>query len=151
AFEETYGITYPSMPDPDAEIMYSLRGQVAPNAVPSTLVIDQEGRVAARISGAADPSVLRAMIDKVGAEAAPTTSEPPARPRHWPAPCSRRSPSRREPDWSPSSPRACCPWGPATSATSPGSPARAPPALGGSAPGPPPGACPPAAPCSSPP
>ncbi|AXK45841.1 TlpA family protein disulfide reductase [Brachybacterium saurashtrense] len=65
AFEETYGITYPSMPDADAEIMYALRGQVAPNAVPSTLVLDREGRVAARISGAADPSVLRAMIDAV--------------------------------------------------------------------------------------
>ena len=48
--------------------MYSLRGQVAPNAVPSTLVIDREGRVAARISGAADPSVLRAMLDAVVAE-----------------------------------------------------------------------------------
>ena len=65
AFEETYSITYSSMPDPDAEIMYSLRGQVAPNAVPSTLVLDREGRVAARVSGAADPSVLRAMIDRV--------------------------------------------------------------------------------------
>lgn len=68
AFEESYGITYPSLPDPDAEIMFALRGQVAPNAVPSTLVIDREGRVAARISGAADPSVLRAMIDTVVAE-----------------------------------------------------------------------------------
>jgi len=68
AFEETYGITYPSMPDLDAEIMYSLRGLVAPNAVPSTLVIDREGRVAARISGAADPSTLRSMIDAVIAE-----------------------------------------------------------------------------------
>lgn len=68
AFEEKYSITYPSMPDVDAEIMYSLRGQVAPNAVPSTLVMDREGRVAARVSGAADPSVLRAMIDTVIAE-----------------------------------------------------------------------------------
>ena len=68
AFEESYGITYPSLPDPDATIMYALRGQVAPNAVPSTLVIDREGRVGARISGAADPSVLRAMIDTVVAE-----------------------------------------------------------------------------------
>lgn len=68
AFETSYGITYPSLPDPDAEIMYALRGQVAPNAVPSTLVVDREGRVAARISGAADPSVLRAMIDAVVAE-----------------------------------------------------------------------------------
>ena len=68
AFEERYGITYPSVPDTGAEIMYALRGQVAPNAVPSTLVLDREGRVAARISGAADPSVLRAMIDAVVAE-----------------------------------------------------------------------------------
>ena len=68
AFEESYGITYPSLPDQDAEIMYELRGQVAPNAVPSTLVLDREGRVAARISGAIDPSTLRAMIDKVLAE-----------------------------------------------------------------------------------
>lgn len=68
AFEERYGITYPSVPDTGAEIMYALRGQVAPNAVPSTLVLDREGRVAARISGAADPSVLRAMIDAVIAE-----------------------------------------------------------------------------------
>ncbi|MEE1618151.1 TlpA family protein disulfide reductase [Brachybacterium sp. J153] len=68
AFEQTYGITYPSLPDTDAQIMYALRGQVAPNAVPSTLVLDREGRVAARISGAADPSVLRAMLDTVLAE-----------------------------------------------------------------------------------
>lgn len=68
AFEEKYGLTYPSLPDLDATIMYALRGQVSPNAVPSTLVIDREGRVAARISGAADPSTLRAMIDKVLAE-----------------------------------------------------------------------------------
>lgn len=68
AFEENYGITYPSLPDTDAQIMYELRGQVAPNAVPSTLVLDREGRVAARISGGADPSTLRAMIDKVLAE-----------------------------------------------------------------------------------
>ena len=68
AFEDRYGITYPSLPDQDAEIMYALRGQVAPNAVPSTLVLDREGRVAARISGAIDPTTLRAMIDQVLAE-----------------------------------------------------------------------------------
>ncbi len=68
AFEKTHGVTYPSLPDADASIMYALRGQVAPNAVPSTLVLDAEGRVAARISGIADPSVLRAMIDRVLSE-----------------------------------------------------------------------------------
>jgi thiol-disulfide isomerase/thioredoxin len=68
AFEESYGITYPSIPDRDAQVMYALSGQVAPNAVPSTLVLDAEGRVAARISGAIDPSTLRSMIDRVLAE-----------------------------------------------------------------------------------
>jgi hypothetical protein len=48
--------------------MYSMHGQVSPNAVPSTLVLDVEGRVAARISGAIDSSILRAMLDKVLAE-----------------------------------------------------------------------------------
>lgn len=68
AFEQTFAVPYPSLPDLDATIMYALRGQVAPNAVPSTLVLDQQGRVAARISGAADPSTLRAMIDRVISE-----------------------------------------------------------------------------------
>lgn len=68
AFEESYEITYPSLPDLDAEIMFALRGQVAPNAVPSTLVMDREGRVSARITGAIDPSTLRSMIDRVLAE-----------------------------------------------------------------------------------
>ncbi|MDO5644458.1 MAG: TlpA disulfide reductase family protein [Dermabacter sp.] len=68
AFEETYAIPYPSIPDPEGTILYALRGQVAPNAVPSTLVFDRESRVAARISGVADPSILRAMIDRVLSE-----------------------------------------------------------------------------------
>lgn len=70
AFEENYGITYPSIPDQQSEIMYKLRGVVAPNAVPTTLVLDHEGRVAGRISGAIDPSILRAMLDGVLEEAA---------------------------------------------------------------------------------
>lgn len=65
AFEKNYELPYPSLPDLDAKIMYDLRGQVSPNAVPSTLVLDDEGRVAARISGAADPSILRSMLDRV--------------------------------------------------------------------------------------
>lgn len=65
AFEKNYKIPYPSVPDEDGSVMYALRGQVAPNAVPSTLVIDAQGRAAARISGAADPSILSAMIDRV--------------------------------------------------------------------------------------
>ena len=65
AFEANYGITYPSLPDLQSEIMYQLRGHVAPNAVPTTLVLDHEGRVAGRVSGAINPSILRSMLDGV--------------------------------------------------------------------------------------
>lgn len=63
AFHESYGIEYPSLPDRDGQILFALRGQVAPNAVPTTLVLDAEGRPAARITGAVEPSTLRAMLD----------------------------------------------------------------------------------------
>lgn len=68
AFEKKFEIPYPSIPDLNAEVMYELRGQVTPNAVPSTLVFDEQGRVAARISGLAEKSILSAMIDRVLSE-----------------------------------------------------------------------------------
>lgn len=68
AFQKTFSVPYPSLVDTDSTILYALRGQVAPNAVPSTVVLDREGRPAARISGAVDPSTLRAMLDRVLAE-----------------------------------------------------------------------------------
>lgn len=70
-FAEEFGITYPSILDrDDAAVRLAFAGQVAPNAVPTTLVVDQEGRVAARISGLlTEPSTLRAMIRDTLAEA----------------------------------------------------------------------------------
>lgn len=70
AFEETFGITYPSIPDPDGAVIASLDGSVSPNAVPTTLIQDVEGRVAARIAGAADQSTLESLLDAVLAEVA---------------------------------------------------------------------------------
>nr|WP_245349088.1 TlpA disulfide reductase family protein [Brachybacterium fresconis] len=70
AFEETFGITYPSIPDPDGVVIASMDGSVSPNAVPTTLILDAEGRVAARITGAADQSTLESLLETVLAEAA---------------------------------------------------------------------------------
>ncbi len=71
-FERKYGIEYPSILDAKtnaAQLAFASAGAVAPNAVPTTLVIDRDGRVAARISGRiADTSILAAMIDSVVAE-----------------------------------------------------------------------------------
>jgi thiol-disulfide isomerase/thioredoxin len=70
-FEKTFGIEYPSILDAQsAAVQLAFSGAVAPNAVPTTLVVDREGRVAARISGLIrDKSILAAMIDTVLAEA----------------------------------------------------------------------------------
>ncbi len=65
AFEETFDIPYPTIIDDQGEAVLALRGELVPNAVPTTLVVDREGRVAARVSGRADASVLRELIDTV--------------------------------------------------------------------------------------
>lgn len=70
SFAEEFGVTYPSILDVnDGSVRLAFAGQVAPTAVPTTLVLDQQGRVAARIAGlVSEPSVLRAMITDVLAE-----------------------------------------------------------------------------------
>jgi thiol-disulfide isomerase/thioredoxin len=69
-FAEKYGIEYPSVMDVgEASVRLAFAGTVAPNAVPTTLVIDREGRVAGRISGLVrDKAILASMIDTVVAE-----------------------------------------------------------------------------------
>lgn len=69
-FATKFGITYPSIIDADkGSVQLAFAGAVAPNAVPTTLVIDRSGRVAARISGLIrDKSILAGMIDTVVAE-----------------------------------------------------------------------------------
>lgn len=68
AFEENFGITYPSIPDSDGVVIASMDGSVSPNAVPTTLILDAEGRVAARITGAVDQSTLESLLETVLAE-----------------------------------------------------------------------------------
>jgi thiol-disulfide isomerase/thioredoxin len=52
AFAQKFGITYPSIMDTtDSAVQLAFAGKIAPNAVPTTIVLDQEGRVASRILG----------------------------------------------------------------------------------------------------
>jgi hypothetical protein len=47
-------------------VQFSFAGEVAPNAVPTTIVLDREGRVAARILGRVlELSILNSLIDTV--------------------------------------------------------------------------------------
>jgi peroxiredoxin len=69
AFERKYGVTYPSLSDPDNVVALQFRG-VPPNATPTTLVLDRQGRIAARQSGEILYSQLRDLVDRVLAERA---------------------------------------------------------------------------------
>jgi peroxiredoxin len=70
AFSDTYGITYPSVLDVnDGAVQLAFAGTVAPNAVPTTLVLDKQGRVASRVLGRIqDASILDTLISSTLAE-----------------------------------------------------------------------------------
>lgn len=69
SFNSTFGISYPTLTDQNGSIQLAFSSSVPPNAVPTTLILDAEGRVAARILGAlADRSILTSLIDSVVAE-----------------------------------------------------------------------------------
>jgi peroxiredoxin len=70
AFEAAHKVTYPSMIDTNTvAVQYAYSAYVSPDAVPTTLVIDKHGRVAARVTGEVeDPKILTAIIDRVIAQ-----------------------------------------------------------------------------------
>jgi hypothetical protein len=49
-------------------VSLAFTGVVSPAAVPTTLVIDKDGKVASRILGRIDASILRTLIESVVAE-----------------------------------------------------------------------------------
>ncbi|WP_152366139.1 TlpA family protein disulfide reductase [Microlunatus speluncae] len=67
AFVRANKITYPSIFDPDGATLLAFARDVPPSAIPSTLIIDTEGRVAVRILGEITETTLVAMIDDVAA------------------------------------------------------------------------------------
>lgn len=67
AFLRNLKVTYPSVYDQAGQIALAFR-DVPPNAIPSTLVIDHEGKVAARTIGPVSYSPLRDVVTKLAAE-----------------------------------------------------------------------------------
>ena len=66
AFVRAFGVTYPQIYDPRGTqlVKYS---ELPPNGIPSTLIIDRQGRIAVRIVGAITRGTLTQMIDDVAA------------------------------------------------------------------------------------
>ena len=63
AFVERFGIEYPTLTDDS--LLLKFHGQLTPNAIPTTLIIDSAGRVAARVSGEVTYSALDDLIERV--------------------------------------------------------------------------------------
>ncbi|MEU6480743.1 TlpA disulfide reductase family protein [Streptomyces sp. NPDC047017] len=69
AFEKNYGTPYPSLFDPTGKLMLRFKkGTLNPQAIPSTLVIDRDGDIAARALQPLSEERLRKMLDPVLAE-----------------------------------------------------------------------------------
>src|SRR5690625_53247 len=68
AFERSFDMPYPSLDDSDAEGVAAMQGVVPLSAMPSTVVLDRDGRVAGGILGQIDPATLRTLIDDTLAE-----------------------------------------------------------------------------------
>lgn len=71
AFERRFAVTYPSFRDPDGSLQLAFRRSLPPRAIPSTLVLDREGRVAARVIGATTRSTFVGLVADLLAERPP--------------------------------------------------------------------------------
>ncbi|MFC4565973.1 TlpA family protein disulfide reductase [Nocardiopsis mangrovi] len=68
AFEDAQEVPYPSLFDQPGEVSQAFRDTVPPQAVPTTLVIDREGRIAARVIGETTYNQLTGLVESVLAE-----------------------------------------------------------------------------------
>jgi thiol-disulfide isomerase/thioredoxin len=75
-FAREFGISYPSLMDVESGMVrLAFAGEASPNAVPTTVVLDRNHRVAARVNGLiTDVGLLETMINDVLAESPEPTA-----------------------------------------------------------------------------
>ncbi len=69
AFVRRFDIPYPSIYDQGGQTLLAFRGTLTANSIPSTVVIDDQGRVAARVLGEVSRSTLVGLVEDVQAGA----------------------------------------------------------------------------------
>ena len=65
AFVRANRVSYPSIYDPDGKTLLAFAGDLPPSAIPSTLILDKQGRLAVRVLGEISRVTLVAMINDV--------------------------------------------------------------------------------------
>lgn len=73
AFVTRYGLSYPSLVD-DGPMLLAFRGAVPASAVPTTIIVDGAGRVAARVIGGTDAATVKGLVEDVLAEESSSSS-----------------------------------------------------------------------------
>jgi thiol-disulfide isomerase/thioredoxin len=76
AFVDRFAIPYPNIIDRDGRLQLLFSDSLPPQAIPSTLVIDPQGRVAARALGKVSEASLRGIIEQLLPTSVPSTSVP---------------------------------------------------------------------------
>ena len=77
AFVKNYDVPYPSVFDPAGKALLPFASVIPSAAIPSSVVVDRRGDVAARVIGAVDESTLQALLDDLLAEDADPSSTVP--------------------------------------------------------------------------
>lgn len=68
-YVRTFEVPFPSIYDPGGVTLLEFHGTLTPNSIPSTVVLDRQGRVAASILGTLpSDTTLRNIVEKVVAE-----------------------------------------------------------------------------------
>jgi thiol-disulfide isomerase/thioredoxin len=65
SFARRYGLSYPSIYDGDNSVVLAFGSLLPPSAIPTTIVLDRQGRVAARALGQVDRSRLLGILEPV--------------------------------------------------------------------------------------
>jgi thiol-disulfide isomerase/thioredoxin len=65
AFVRSFQITYPSIYDPTGKVLLAFAGELPPSAIPSTMIIDRDGRLAVRVLSEVSKITLVDMINDV--------------------------------------------------------------------------------------
>jgi thiol-disulfide isomerase/thioredoxin len=65
AFVRSFQITYPSIYDPNGKVLLAFAGELPPSAIPSTMIIDRQGRLAVRVLSEVSKITLVDIINDV--------------------------------------------------------------------------------------
>jgi thiol-disulfide isomerase/thioredoxin len=67
AFVRSFEVPYVNLYDPDGALLLKFSGQLPASAIPSTLLVDPQGRVAARVIGETTEATLVGLVEDLAA------------------------------------------------------------------------------------